>query len=190
MKIVVFMGLTASGKTTIGKLLAKSLSWYFIDLDERIAEKTSMSVRSFYEKYGKKAFQEMEEKSLKECLELEISDAKPLIVSVGGGLIENANAVFTLQKKPKAQIFFLHNKPKILFNRILKKAKKEHSFPAFLKACSPKDLHSQIKYARVKYLSICKKRMKLLSSIDYVKVKTKGLNAKKLIQMLKREISR
>ena len=181
---IVLVGFMGSGKTTIGKLLAKSLSWYFIDLDERIAEKTSMSVRSFYEKYGKKAFQEMEEKSLKECLELEISDAEPLIISVGGGLIENANAVFTLQEKPKAQIFFLHNKPKILFNRLLKKAKKEHSFPAFLKTSLAKDLNSQIKYARKKFLSICKRRIKLLKNINCVKVKAKGLNVKKIIRMV------
>jgi len=51
MKIVVLIGLTASGKTTIGRLLAKSLCCNFIDLDVRISEQVFMSVRAFYEKY-------------------------------------------------------------------------------------------------------------------------------------------
>lgn len=72
MKIVLLMGLTASGKTTVGRLLAKYLSFYFVDLDELVAKKERMSVRSFYEKYGKKKFQEIEAKVLKDCLEGEI----------------------------------------------------------------------------------------------------------------------
>ena len=189
MKIVLLMGLTASGKSTVGRLLAKYLSFYFVDLDELVAKKERMSVRSFYEKYGKKKFQEIEAKVLKDCLEGEIFGEKALcarlfLISAGGGLIENANACAILRKNTHIQILFLHNKPKILFNRLLKKAKKEHSFPAFLKTSLAKDLNSQIKYARKKFLSICKRRIKLLKNINCVKVKAKGLNVKKIIRMV------
>lgn len=186
MKIVVLIGLTASGKTTIGRLLAKSLCCKFIDLDMRISEEVFMSVRAFYEEYGKKTFQEVERKVLKDCLECGDSFTTPLVISSGGGLIENADALFILKENPNAQIFFLYGKPKILFNRILKKAKKEHSLPAFLKAPSSKKLCSQTKYAKMKFLLICKERLKLLKTIECVKVKTKGLNAKKVMRMIKK----
>ena len=186
MKIVVLIGLTASGKTTIGRLLAKFLCCNFIDLDVRISEQVFMSVRAFYEKYGKKTFQEVEEKVLKDCLEIGDACATPLVISTGGGLIENSNALFILQKNPNAQIFFLYSKPKILFNRLLKKSKKEHSLPAFLKAPSLKESCSQIKYAKMKFLLICNERLKLLKRIECVKVKTKGLNAKKVMRMIKK----
>ena len=185
MKMILLTGLTASGKTTVGRILAKSLSADFIDLDERIAEKEGLSVRSFYEKYGKKVFQEIEEKTLKECLELQSNIAKFLIISSGGGLVENINACAILKEKSNVSIFFLDNKPKILFNRLLKKAKNEHSFPAFLKTSEPKDLYFQINYARTKFSSICKKRLNLLKTIDHIKVKCKGLNQKKIVRVIK-----
>lgn len=185
MKIILLMGLTASGKTTVGKLLAKSLCCNFIDLDEEIVKKVSMSVRLFYEKQGKKAFQEIEEKVLKVCLENLDSTKNVFVISTGGGIIENTNAIFTLRENPNIQIFFLHNKPKILFNRLLEKAKREHSFPAFLKLQASKDFYSQIKYAKMKFLLTCKKRLKLLETIECIKVKSKGLNDKKLTRMIK-----
>lgn len=186
MKGVLLMGLTASGKTTVGRHLAKSLSLNFVDLDELIAEKVGMSVRTFYEKFGRKTFQEVETIVLKDYLELQSTVAKTFLISSGGGLIENVSALALLNLNANIQIFFLHNRPKILFNRLLKRAKKEHSFPAFLKVPILKKNHSQIKYARKKFLSICKTRMELLKTIDCVKVKTKGLNAKKLTRAIKK----
>jgi Shikimate kinase len=186
MKIIFLMGFTASGKTTIGRLLAKSLSANFIDIDEMIAKKKEMSVRSFYGKYGKKAFQEIEAEILRNCLESEALKGNTLVISSGGGLIENVDACAILKKHSNVKIFFLHNKPKILFNRLLKKTKKQHSFPAFLKTSPSKDLHTQIKLARFKFLIICKKRTELLKQINYVKVKTKGLNVKKLLRLIKK----
>ncbi|MGP1438161.1 MAG: shikimate kinase [Treponema sp.] len=189
MSIILLMGLKASGKTTIGRHLAKSLSLKFIDLDEIISKETSMPFRLFYEKYGKKAFQEIEAKVLKNCLEM--ASYEDTIISTGGGLIENTNACLILQKASNIQIFFLHNKPKILFNRVLKKAKKEHSMPAFLKLPSIKsniNLATQFRYAKVQFLLMCKRRMPLLKKIDCMKVKTKGLNVKKVVKLIKKAI--
>lgn len=188
MKIVVLMGFTASGKTTAGKLLAKSLSANFIDLDEMIAKKKRMSVRIFYERFGKKAFQETEEEVLRNCLESKALEGNTLVISAGGGLIENARAYDILKKHSNVQIVFLHNQPKILFNRLLKKMKKEHSLPAFLTMPNPKNIDFQIKYAKMKFLLICKKRTELLKQIGHLKVKAKGLNAKKLAKRIKKVI--
>lgn len=188
MRMLVLMGLTASGKSTVGRLLAKSLSCTFIDIDEKITEKVSMSVRTFYQTYGKNSFQELEASILKDYLEMEISTEKTSVISCGGGVIENTTALSVLKEKPEVQIVFLDNKPKVLFNRVVKKSKKQHSFPAFLKVPISKDFSLQVKCARIRFLSICKKRMNLLKTIDCVKVKTKGLNEKKVFRLIRASI--
>ena len=66
--------------------------------------------------------------------------------------------------------------------------KKEHSLPAFLKMPNPKNIDFQIKYAKKKFLFICKKRSELLKQIGHLKVKAKGLNAKKLAKRIKKLI--
>ena len=147
-----------------------------------------MSVRIFYERFGKKAFQETEEEVLRNCLESKALEGNTLIISAGGGLIENARTYDILKKHSNVQIVFLHNQPKILFNRLLKKMKKEHSLPAFLTMPNQKNIDSQIKYAKKKFLLICKKRSELLKQMGHLKVKAKGLNAKKLARCIKKLI--
>jgi len=69
-----------SGKSTIGKKLAKKLDTDFIDLDKYIEEKENISISEIFKLKGETEFRKIEEKSL-----LEISKLENKIVSLGGG---------------------------------------------------------------------------------------------------------
>lgn len=79
-KTVYLIGFMASGKTQMGKKIAKSLDYHWIDLDEYIAEKVGLPVKNIFNFWGEEKFREIE----RTCLQ-EIRFKKPLVISCGGG---------------------------------------------------------------------------------------------------------
>lgn len=82
---IYLIGLPASGKSTVGKELAKTLQYDFVDLDKLIVareEKTIDELFSVSESY----FRDKETEALKSCL-----DMKNTVISCGGGIVEREN---------------------------------------------------------------------------------------------------
>ena len=78
---IVLLGYMGSGKTTIGKLLAKLLSYEFIDLDEYIEEKEGMKISDVFQSKGEIYFRIQEGNYLKELL----NSNSNVVLSLGGG---------------------------------------------------------------------------------------------------------
>ncbi len=74
----------ASGKTTIGKLVAKIKDLEFVDTDKSIEKKNSMTIYEIFKKKGEKFFREEEKKEVLKNLE-----KKNCIIAVGGGSFVN-----------------------------------------------------------------------------------------------------
>src|SRR5256885_295459 len=85
---IVLIGMKGSGKTTVGKLLAKKLSFPFIELDSQIEKKHStkknelLSSREIYKQYGKEYFRLLEQNTLKDLYE---NNSDNFVFSTGGG---------------------------------------------------------------------------------------------------------
>ncbi len=77
-----FIGLPASGKSTIGRELAKDLKIEFIDTDKYIESKYGPIPNIFKEK-GESYFRDIETKTLKELYDLD-----NVVISCGGGIVE------------------------------------------------------------------------------------------------------
>lgn len=75
-------GFMGTGKSTIGKELAKLLGRQFIDMDSLLEKKLGMTVKEVFEKKGE-AFFRQEEKQLA----IELSATANKIVACGGGTI-------------------------------------------------------------------------------------------------------
>ncbi len=73
-----------SGKSTVGKILAKKLGMKFIDIDEEIEKKENMSIKDIFSKKGENYFRECEKREIEE-----FTKKKGYIVSTGGGLGAN-----------------------------------------------------------------------------------------------------
>lgn len=78
---VFLLGYMASGKTTIGKKLAKELGLSFVDLDQMIESRESKSVSDIFTDGGEALFRGVEMKYLKELIDVN-SD---MLISTGGG---------------------------------------------------------------------------------------------------------
>ena len=79
--IVVLIGYMASGKSCLGKILAKKLNYNFIDLDDFIETKEKMPVKDIFDARGEIYFRRVESLYLKELIH-HVSDT---VLSLGGG---------------------------------------------------------------------------------------------------------
>ena len=71
MKRVFLIGYMGSGKTTVGKKLAKSLSLSFIDLDDFIQNKYRKTIADIFAELGEEEFRKIESRALREVSEIE-----------------------------------------------------------------------------------------------------------------------
>jgi len=75
------VGYMGTGKTTVGKLLAKKMHRSFIDMDEFIESRYRKTIAAIFEEKGEIDFREIEHRSLQE-----VSAFEKVVVSTGGGL--------------------------------------------------------------------------------------------------------
>lgn len=83
-KNIILVGFMATGKSTVGKLLANELGWEFLDTDEEIERITGMSIPEIFRKYGEERFRSEEAQLVKK-----IANMKNTVISTGGGLPVN-----------------------------------------------------------------------------------------------------
>jgi shikimate kinase len=85
---IILTGFMATGKTTVGKLLADQLGYEFVDTDELIAERSGQSIAEIFREKGEAVFREMEA-----AVASELGDKQGLVIATGGRLMLNqANA--------------------------------------------------------------------------------------------------
>ncbi len=79
MSHIVVIGFMGSGKTRVGKRLAKDLELPFIDLDKAIATRMKMSVSDIFKKFGEPFYRALETYLVK----LLVEDRTRTVVSLG-----------------------------------------------------------------------------------------------------------
>lgn len=77
----VLVGLMGSGKSSIGRRLAKYLSVDLIDLDDYIVEKDGRSIPDIFAQDGEAFFRQLETACLREVL------GRPAVIATGGGVV-------------------------------------------------------------------------------------------------------
>ncbi|GAB6074332.1 shikimate kinase [Nautilia lithotrophica] len=97
-----------SGKSTIGRMLAKELNTYFLDTDILIESFENKTINEIFEKEGEESFRKMEKK----CFEWIKKNVINTIVSVGGGF-----PVYIPEIKEAGKVIYL----KVSFEDILKR---------------------------------------------------------------------
>ena len=85
-KNLVLLGMMGVGKSTVGKIVAKSQDLKFIDTDLNIEKKCSMKITEIFEKKGEDFFRLQEENEVLESLK-----KNNCIIALGGGAFMNKN---------------------------------------------------------------------------------------------------
>lgn len=97
---ITLIGMAGAGKSTIGKVLAKRLSYTFIDVDRLITGNTGMPLQTLIDKQGDLALIRYEEEAI---LRLDQMDA--CVISPGGSVVYSKKAMEHLKRISK--IIFL-----------------------------------------------------------------------------------
>jgi shikimate kinase len=84
-KSLIFLtGFMGSGKSTIGPILANTLGFQYLDVDQHIEQKTNKRVADIFSSKGEQAFRTLERDALRE-----LTERKHCVISLGGGTIAN-----------------------------------------------------------------------------------------------------
>jgi shikimate kinase len=79
---IYLVGMMGSGKTTVGRILARELKYHFFDTDQVISQAANQSIADIFAKEGEEAFRELETQVLGQ-----LSAYKNLTVATGGGIV-------------------------------------------------------------------------------------------------------
>lgn len=109
--LIFLTGFMASGKSTIGPILANTIGWEFLDLDKVIETKTNKKIVEIFKESGEEYFRKIESETLKELTKL-----SRFVISLGGGTIENENNLDEMKKS--GILIYLETSPEAAYRRL------------------------------------------------------------------------
>lgn len=105
------IGLPGSGKSTVGRQLARRLALPFVDSDHVIEQRLGCPIRQYFEREGESAFRDVEEAVIDE-----LSLAERGVLSTGGGaVLREANR---RHLRERGLVVYLKSSPDDLFRRL------------------------------------------------------------------------
>lgn len=110
---IVLVGLMGSGKTTVGKKVAKLLGRRFVDADVELEERTGRSVAEWFEAEGEPGFRRAE----LDLLDALLGEDEPIVVGAGGGVVVT-EANRARLAAPEVTAVYLHGEPAFLASRV------------------------------------------------------------------------
>ena len=110
---LILVGFSCSGKTTLGRNLARRLRLTFVDSDRYIEDQTGRTIPEIFRDDGEPAFRALERQAIAESM-----DRRNQVVSTGGGAfvdplnrerLRDGNLVIHLQVRPETVVDRLRN---------------------------------------------------------------------------------
>ena len=109
--VISLIGLPGSGKSTVGRQLARRLQLPFFDSDHVIEQQLGCSIREFFEREGEGRFRDIEASVIDA-----LTQGQEGVLSTGGGVVlrpENRNNL-----RDRTQVVYLNSSPDELFRRL------------------------------------------------------------------------
>lgn len=111
MKNIVLIGMMGSGKTTVGRLVARCLGLELADTDALVEEEAQSAIRDIFRDYGEGRFRDWED-----IVSRELGRRSGLVIACGGGLPLQDSAIGALKKN--GIVFWLDRDPEETFRSL------------------------------------------------------------------------
>lgn len=110
--MIVLVGMPGSGKSTVGRLLARRLQVAFDDSDHLIEQRLGCSIRSYFESHGEEAFRALEQETLTQLVQ---EQGVGVLATGGGAVLREANRLVMHQG---AHVVYLRATPEEIYRRV------------------------------------------------------------------------
>ncbi len=110
---VILVGLPGSGKSTVGRRVARRLSRPFVDFDSEIERREGKSIAQIFAESGEPGF-----RALELALTRELAKTSGMILAPGGGWTTIPGATALL--RPPARMIYLRVKAEVAIGRIVR----------------------------------------------------------------------
>ena len=100
-----------SGKSTVGRQLAKQLGLGFVDSDTELERRVGMPIREWFARFGEDAFRDLEQDIIDD-----VTCRADTVIATGGGAVlrpSNRDALHA-----RTHVFYLRTTPEELFRRL------------------------------------------------------------------------
>lgn len=166
---IILIGMMGSGKTTIGRALARELGVDFIDLDHEIVHRCGVDIPTIFDIEGEEGFRKRETDTLGEVVQ---QQQHTFILSTGGGTpVLPMNQVIL---KKKGIIVYLHASLEALYERVAKDSNRP-----LLKAENPKET----------LRGLVERRHPIYSRLADITIETESGSVHKTVSQLKQMIT-
>ncbi|MBN2302786.1 MAG: shikimate kinase [Lentisphaerae bacterium] len=108
---IVLAGFMGTGKTEVGKRLAKKLSMTFVDMDDLIVERQDKPIPKIFAEKGESFFRNLEKKLAKE-----LSAQSGMVIATGGGIVLDPINIAAFQRS--GLVVCLSATPQTILSRI------------------------------------------------------------------------
>ena len=109
--MISLIGLPGSGKSTVGRQLARRLRIPFFDSDQVIERQLGCSILEYFEREGEARFRDVEESVLDELTQ----NHEGVLSTGGGAVLRPANRE---RLRTRSQVVYLNSSPDELFRRL------------------------------------------------------------------------
>src|SRR5450432_2685574 len=90
---IVLIGFMGSGKSSVGRLLARQLGWSQIDTDELVAAEFGMPIPAVFARWGEEYFRDAETEVLRK-----LKASAAMVIVTGGGIVVRPENVRRLRE--------------------------------------------------------------------------------------------
>jgi len=116
-KNIYLVGFMGTGKTAVGRELAKKKKWLFVDLDELIELKEKRNIADIFAQKGEPYFRRLEKQALKE-----VAKEKKFVVACGGGIVIDKDNIKVMQET--GIVICLATEPEVILKRTSAQARR------------------------------------------------------------------
>ena len=111
---IILTGFMGTGKSSVGRRLAKRLGWQFVNVDQLIESSASMTIPEIFAKRGETVFRRLERR----CISRVVRQRHQVIATGGGAFVDPDSRARLRMSGP---VICLTATPQVIFSRVGKK---------------------------------------------------------------------
>lgn len=105
------VGMPGSGKSTVGRHLARQLGRRFVDADTEVEQRLGMPIRDWFTQHGEESFRDAEQQAIDD-----LTRETDIVLATGGGAVLRPANRDALHER--THVFYLRSTPEELFRRL------------------------------------------------------------------------